>query len=207
MRMSGLDNSILAQIWTIVNVNGQGSLNPNGFSVALRLIGLAQNGVSPSLQSLVSQQSTQPLSLSPPHLMISDFPIPRMSNVQVPPPPQSTPSPTPPYTMSSGGYSASPSPYASLPPTTPSPPLSASPYPSTNPYNNPQLLGSNTPYASVSPSSAMVTMNGGDQWILSPEKRQSFLQMFQVTLLLPPFFHPFTYSGCPKAKSIGYERH
>ncbi|KAL1917992.1 uncharacterized protein VTP21DRAFT_3258 [Calcarisporiella thermophila] len=45
---SGLSQDILGEIWQLSDADGKGSLDPQGFSIALRLIGHAQNNRLPS---------------------------------------------------------------------------------------------------------------------------------------------------------------
>ncbi|KAL1921127.1 uncharacterized protein VTP21DRAFT_10843 [Calcarisporiella thermophila] len=47
---SGLPSDILSEIWQIADVDGKGSLDPQEFSIALRLIGHAQNNKMPNRQ-------------------------------------------------------------------------------------------------------------------------------------------------------------
>eukprot|EP01128_Nolandella_sp_AFSM9_P004852 TRINITY_DN2269_c0_g1_i1.p1 TRINITY_DN2269_c0_g1~~TRINITY_DN2269_c0_g1_i1.p1 ORF type:complete len:844 (+),score=222.56 TRINITY_DN2269_c0_g1_i1:117-2534(+) len=161
LRQSGLDNSLLAEIWNIVNANQQNRLNPNAFSVACRLIGLAQRGVPPSLMTLASTSS---------------YPMPNFQGVASPqtPPPHSMVTVAQPqgniYNSTGGSHTLN----------------------SNNPYA--VALSSNNPYstnsAPLSPNSPAIQRTqsavGQDQWTISPEKRQSFLQMFATAPKMNP---------------------
>jgi len=56
--LSGLNKSILTQIWEIISRDGD-ELSPNAFSLGLRLISLAQNVLSPTLEVYQSMNEFQ----------------------------------------------------------------------------------------------------------------------------------------------------